>query len=42
MFHTKVCKDNDINWLTCEPKERYLELQEKWAKGGFDKSTEKK
>jgi len=24
-----------IIWWTCEPKEKYLELQEKWAKGEF-------
>ncbi|MEO0899254.1 MAG: hypothetical protein AAFY71_22775 [Bacteroidota bacterium] len=37
LFHVKVCKDHHINWLTCEPKEKYLELQEKWAKGDFGK-----
>lgn len=33
IFHMKVCKENNINWITCEPREKYLELQEKWAKG---------
>ncbi|WP_418512135.1 hypothetical protein [Corallibacter sp.] len=42
LFHTKICKENDIDWLTCEPKEKYLELQEKWAKGDFSKSIKKK
>ena len=42
IFHLKVCKDNDINWLSCEPKEKYIALQEKWAKGDFSKSPESK
>ncbi len=37
VFHIKVCKKHQINWLTCEPKEKYLALQEKWAKGDFTK-----
>lgn len=37
LFHLKVCRENEINWLTCEPKDKYLELQEKWAKGDFRK-----
>ncbi|MBK6263409.1 hypothetical protein JKA74_00065 [Marivirga sp. S37H4] len=41
IFHTKVCRENNINWLSCEPREKYLELQEKWAKGDFTKSTKK-
>lgn len=39
LFHIKVCKENKINWLTCEPKDTYLKLQEKWAKGDFSKSS---
>lgn len=35
IFHVKTCKRHNINWVTCEPKEKYLELQEKWAKGDF-------
>lgn len=35
MFHLKICKKHDINWISCEPKEKYLALQEKWAKGDF-------
>ena len=35
LFHIKACKENNINWQTCEPKDKYLELQEKWAKGNF-------
>lgn len=42
MFHLKVCRENDIDWVTCEPREKYLGLQEKWAKGDFSKSTNKK
>lgn len=37
IFHIKVCKEHNINWLNCEPKEQYLALQEKWAKGDFSK-----
>lgn len=42
VFHLKICKENDIDWLTCEPSEKYLGLQKKWAKGDFSKSTKKK
>jgi hypothetical protein len=35
IFHLIVCKKHNINWLTCEPKEKYIALQEKWAKGQF-------
>lgn len=38
VFHVQVCKKHQINWLTCRPREKYLELQEKWAKGDFSKS----
>lgn len=37
LFHIKVCKENNINWISCEPKEKYIKLQEKWAKGDFSK-----
>lgn len=36
-FHWITCKRHDINWITCEPRERYLALQEQWAKGDFKK-----
>ncbi|MEQ9299594.1 MAG: hypothetical protein RIF33_13560 [Cyclobacteriaceae bacterium] len=36
VFHIKVCNKHDINWTNCAPKEKYLELQEKWARGEFD------
>lgn len=39
LFHTKICKEHNIDWRTCEPKEKYLELQEKWARGDFNNST---
>lgn len=35
VFHIQVCKRHQINWLTCEPKGKYLQLQEKWAKGEY-------
>lgn len=39
IFHIKVCKENDIDWKTCEPRRKYLKLQEKWAKGDFTRMT---
>lgn len=39
VFHYKVCKSHDIDWLTCEPRDKYLELQEKWAKGDFGNTS---
>ena len=42
IFHVNVCRKNDINWVTCEPREKYLELEEKWAKGDFGKSQNDK
>lgn len=39
IFHIKVCKENHINWVTCEPREKYIELQEKWAKGDFQQKN---
>lgn len=41
IFHIMVCKKSQINWLTCEPREKYIQLQEKWAKGDFGKSSSK-
>lgn len=38
LFHIKVCKANNIDWVTCHPQEKYLQLQEQWAKGDFSKS----
>lgn len=38
IFHTKICRENAINWWTCQPEERYLEIQERWAKGDFSKT----
>lgn len=36
IFHISVCRKHGIDWVNCEPKEKYLELQEKFAKGEFD------
>lgn len=36
VFHIRICKKHSINWKNCEPGEKYLSLQEKWAKGDFD------
>jgi hypothetical protein len=35
IFHTSVCKKHGINWWTCEPVEKYLSLQDKWAQGDW-------
>jgi len=35
IFHLKICKKYRIDWISCEPREKYLTLQEKWAKGEF-------
>ncbi|EAY25810.1 hypothetical protein [Microscilla marina] len=35
VFHIRVCRRHHINWKTCQPREKYIELQEKWAKGEF-------
>ena len=33
IFHIRACRKNDINWVNCEPRDKYIELQEKWGKG---------
>jgi len=33
--HFIICKKHGIDWKTCQPEEKYLELTEKWAKGDF-------
>jgi len=33
LFHIRICKKHHINWINCEPREKYIELQEKWARG---------
>lgn len=35
VFHIKVCRQYDIDWVRCVPREKYIELQEKWARGEF-------
>jgi len=35
IFHIRVCQKHQINWKNCQPQEKYLALQEKWAKGEF-------
>ncbi len=29
--HYMICKKHDINFWTCQPEERYLEVTKKWA-----------
>ena len=33
--HVVICQRHGIDWRTCEPQERYIALQEKWARGDF-------
>jgi len=40
VFHTKICRAHGINWFSCEPREKYLEVQERWAKGNFSENSE--
>ena len=40
LFHIRICWKYQIDWLSCEPREKYLALQEKWASGDFSDSTE--
>ena len=42
IFHIMVCKSHRINWLSCQPRAQYLELQERWAKGDFTTTVEEK
>jgi hypothetical protein len=35
IFHIRVCKQHGIDWPNCQPREKYLPLQEKWARGDF-------
>ena len=33
--HIVICRRHDINWWTIQPRNRYVALQEKWARGDF-------
>ena len=35
--HYFICKKHDIDFWTCEPESKYLEVTEKWTKGKLDK-----
>jgi len=35
IFHLRVCEQHGIDWRNCQPWEKYLALQEKWARGDF-------
>jgi hypothetical protein len=39
--HYKICKKYNIDFWTCKPEEKYLEVTERWAKGDFFKTKEK-
>lgn len=36
IFHIRACRKHKINWVNCQPVDRYIELQEKWAGGDFN------
>ena len=42
IFHIRACQKNGINWVKCEPREEYLKLQEKWARGEFTRKNDEK
>ena len=31
--HLVICHKHEIHWWTCEPRDRYLALQTRWAEG---------
>ena len=33
--HYLICKKHNINFWTCKPEEKYLEVTERWASGNF-------
>jgi len=33
LFHIRACRQNDIDWFTCEPSDRYQALHDAWAAG---------
>ena len=39
--HYMICKTYNIDFWTCQPEEKYLEVTEKWAKGNFTKTDNK-
>lgn len=39
--HYIICRKHGIDFWTCEPEEKYLEVTEKWAKGDFSKTDKK-
>jgi len=36
--HYLICKKHSIDFWTCQPEEKYLEVTEKWAEGDFRKT----
>lgn len=40
LFHISKCKQHQINWVNCQPTEKYIALQKKWAKGDFSSRIE--
>lgn len=33
--HYMICRKHNIDFWTCKPEDKYLEVTEKWAKGNF-------
>lgn len=33
--HYYICKNHDIDFWTCKPEEKYLEVTERWSTGNF-------
>lgn len=40
--HYFICKHHNIDFWTCEPEAKYLEVTERWARGEFGSSESKK
>ncbi len=40
--HYYICKQHDIDFWTCQPEEKYLEVTERWAAGNFKDNTKTK
>jgi hypothetical protein len=40
--HYYICKKHNIDFWTCQPEEKYIEVTERWAKGNLKGNIEKK
>ena len=40
--HYMICKQHNINFWTCQPEEKYLEVTERWAKDNVARTDKQK